>query len=335
MKFRILLVWLIDILGINALSRALNRHKAIVLWYHGICDDGFDLLKGYDERHISRSCFREQLAYLKRKGYSFVSMTELVNTIKNKGKVGKKVVLTFDDGFRNVIKNAYPIMQEYNAKGCLYLVSDYIGSDKLLWTDHVETVIRSQEPGHFQFDFKGEKYTYMLTDKKSYEYTMQDIKTKLRGIPNTEMLEHLKQFNNIKKESIPKEFLLASWEEIQELDTDVLEIGSHTRIHPNCTNLTSDEELEDEILHSKNNIEEITGRNIEHFCYPAGSYNNRVMNEVIASGYQSAVTTKYGFNSENTDLYQVKRLEAFSSLSIFKARVSGSNNVIKYLGRIF
>lgn len=332
---KFLLSWLIDVLGINALCRRLNRNKAIILWYHGICDDGFDLLKDYDERHIPKSSFRKQLEYLKRKGYSFMSMTELVNTLKNRNKPGKYVVLTFDDGFRNVVENAYPMMQEFNAKGCLYPVSDLIGTDKLLWTDHVETVIRNQKKGNYQFDFKGEKVTYILTDKKSYQYAMQDIKTKLRSISNVERLEHLKQLDNMKKDSIPKEFFLANWEEIRALDPDVLEIGSHTISHPNCANLNSDEELKDEISRSKIDIEKITGRKVEHFCYPAGSHSPRVIDQVIASGYQSAVTIRYGFNDENTDLYKLKRIEASPSLPLFKANVSGSFNIMKSILKFF
>jgi peptidoglycan/xylan/chitin deacetylase (PgdA/CDA1 family) len=333
-NIRLFLLWIINAMGMNALFRVINRDKAIILWYHGICDDGFDLLKGYDERHISRSCFREQLAYLKRKGYSFVSMTELVNTVKNKGRLGKKVVLTFDDGFRNIVENAYPIMREFNAKGCFYLVTDLIVADKLLWTDYVETVIRSQEPGHFQFDFKGEKFTYILTDKKSCEYAMKDIKAKLRNIPNPEMLEHFKQLGDVQTENIPKEFIIANWDEIKALDTNILEIGSHTRSHPNCTNLTSNKELEDEIHRSKKDIEDIIGREVEHFSYPAGSFNQEVIDMVIQGGYKSAVTIKNGFVDIHSELYQLKRIDPDENPLMFKSRISGTTSVLRRIRAI-
>ena len=35
----------------------------------------------------------------------------------------KYAIVNFDDGFKNVINNAYPIMKKYDAKGCLYVVS--------------------------------------------------------------------------------------------------------------------------------------------------------------------------------------------------------------------
>lgn len=325
---------LLNSLGINAVFRLINRNKSIILLYHGVCDDGFDLLKGYDERYISKSVFRQQLQYLQRKGYSFVSLTELADIINNKGKSGKKVVLTFDDGFRNVIENAYPVMREYYAKGCFYLVSDLIGTSQLLWTDRIETVVRSQKKGPYTFIFKGENITYVLTDRKSYEYAMRDIKAKLRTISNTERLEHLKQFNDITACTILEEFHLSSWEEIKKLDPGVMEIGSHTRTHPNCTSITSDKELEEEIYRSKNDIEANAGRQVRHFCYPAGSYDERVIEKVKTSGYQSGVTIRYGFNDKNTDLFTLKRIEGISSLLQFKAFTSGSYHILYRLGSL-
>lgn len=328
------LLWLLDILGINALCRMINRKKAVILWYHGICDESFCLLKGFDERHISKSLLKKHLEHLKRKGYAFVSMTELIDAIKNKKRVGKSVVLTFDDGFRNIVENCYPIMKEYGAKGCFYLVSDLIGTNQLLWTDYIETVVRNLNKGNFQFTFKGEKIQYKLVDKKSYEVTMQDIKAKLRMISDKERHEHLTQFNNLKLDDVPKEFSLATWEQIKALDHSVLEIGSHTRRHPNCANLTSDKELEDEIRDSKIDIEKNIGREIKHFCYPAGSYNDRVIAKVKEYGYESAVTIMHGFNDENSDVYRLRRIETNESFLLFKASVSGSYYMLRKIKAI-
>ena len=327
--FRLPILWLLDILGINALCRWLNRKKVIILWYHGVCDEGFDLLKGYSERHIPKTTFGKHLDYLRRKGYTFINMSELIDALKNKKKIDKSVVLTFDDGFRNVVENAYPIMKEYGAKGCFYLVSDLIGKNQLLWTDFVEMVIRNQKKGNFQFILKGEKINYRLGDKSSNQYAMVDIKEKLRAIPDKERLEHLEQFSNFRLDDVPKEFFMTSWQQIRELEPDILEIGSHTRRHPNCANLSSNEELEEEILNSKIIIENNTSRKIKHFCYPAGSYDDRVIAKVTECGYESAVTTIDGFVSENSDLYKLKRIATGEQFLHFKASVSGSYIILQ------
>ena len=186
------LLKILDICGINAFFGFLNRNKAIILWYHGVCDDSFRLLSGYDERHIQKSNFREQMSFLKRKGYVFYTMSELMDIFFNKKKIKKMVVLTFDDGYRNVVTNAYPIMKEFNAKGCFYLVSGLIDSDELLWTDFIESVVRNSKKRKFEFIFKEKKIFYTLEDKKSYENTIDDIKYKLRTLPDKLRIEQEK-----------------------------------------------------------------------------------------------------------------------------------------------
>jgi peptidoglycan/xylan/chitin deacetylase (PgdA/CDA1 family) len=326
-----LFLWrLLDIFGINALCRLANRHKAIILWYHGICDDNFNLTK----RHLPKSIFRKQLGYIKGKGYTFVSMSELVDTIQNKGKIDKLIVLTFDDGFKNICENAYPIMKESGAKGCFYLVSSLIGKDQLLWTDQVEMVIRNQKKGDYQFRFKEEIINYNIQDDNSYEHVAEDIKAKLRMLPDKERHEHMKQFTNLDLTGVPKEFIIANWEQIKKLDPDLIEIGSHTKRHPNCVNLTSNDELEDEINNSKTDIEDQLGHKIRHFCYPAGSHDDRIISKVMEYGYDSAVTTIQGFNNENSDLYKLKRIPASEQFLLFKASISGSYNIARKIKAI-
>ena len=326
---RKLLLLALDVLGINALCRTLNRNKVIILLYHGICDDTFDLLKGYDERHIPRSLFRKHLEYLKRRGYVFVSMTGWLDAMEKKSRLKKSVVLTFDDGFRNVVGNAYPIMKEYGARGCLYLVSDLVGTDELLWTDYVETVIRNQKTADFKFIFKGEVINYILSDSKSVGYAMKDIKARLRTLPDKERREHLEQFGNYKLIDIPREFIMADWEQIKTMDPDILEVGCHTRRHPNCTNLVTGEELEDELNNSKLDIEKNTVSKVIHFCYPAGAYNDRVISSLRSYGYKTAVTVEKGFNDECSNLFKLKRIAVDENILFFKAGVSGSYHMLR------
>jgi peptidoglycan/xylan/chitin deacetylase (PgdA/CDA1 family) len=256
-------------------------------------------------------------------------MTELIRSLKNKKEIRKCVVLTFDDGFRNVVTNAYPIMKDLNAKGCFYVVSDLVGTNELVWTDYVETVIRNQPPGDFQFVFKGETIHYPLNDKISAEHAMRDIKKKLRSIPDKERLEHLEQLKKYQLESVPEEFRMVSWTQLKELDPNILETGGHTRSHPDCENLVTDAELEREILHSKLDIEKNTGTKVSHFCYPAGSYNDNVVDKVREYGYESAVTTNLGFVDTHADRFQLNRITAENNLLRFKATISGSYRYIR------
>lgn len=226
-------------------------------------------------------------------------------------------------------------MRKYNAKGCFYLVADLIGTKKLLWTDYIETVVRNAEKGNFKFIYKGEEIYYNLSTEALYEKAMKDIKAKLRSIPDKEKNEHVRQFQNNKADNIPREFSFASWEQIKHLDRNILETGSHTSTHPNCENLTTDDEFENELKNSKNKLEKMLGYEISHFAYPAGSFNDKVINNVIKFGYKSALSVIPGFNDRNTDLYKLKRITVYEDFLLFKASVSGSHLFIQQILKKF
>ena len=324
---------LADLLGINALCRFRNRKKAVVMWYHGVCAEDFTLLKDYDERHIPTSLFCRHLAFFRKKGYAFATITQLLEK-RRRDEHGKHVVLTFDDGFRNIVDNAYPAMQKFGARGCFFLVSGIVGSDDLLWTDYVETVVRNQEPGQFPFWFKEEKCVYTLNDRRSYETAMLDIKRKLRSISESERREHMAQFDGVPLAVVPDEFRMVDWERIRSLDRDILEIGCHTQTHPNCANLTKAEEFDRELQQSKAEIEAQVGYDVDHFCYPAGSFNDAVIDHLKRYRFQSAAAVSFGFFDREVDLYRINRIDTNENFLYFKAAVSGSMPFVARLDRL-
>lgn len=326
-------LFLMETLGINYLFSLKNRKSALILWYHGVCDDDFRLLRGYDERHIPLSLFRKQLSHLEKRGYQFATMSQLMQRLAEKRDIGKLAVLTFDDGFKNVLRNAYPAMKERGAKGCLYVVSSLVGSRELLWTDRVETAVREQKSGLFTFHFKGEEIRYELSGSDACAQAMKEMKSRLRSIPEDERKKHMSQFR--RPDRPPAEFMLCDWKELRSLDRNVLEIGSHTRTHPNCENLESDESLDDEIVKSKADIEHQMGSPVPHFNYPAGSYDDRVITWVKRAGYGSAVTTTPGLIDTGAKRFELKRIGVNENFLLFKSMVSGSFFFLRNLMRLF
>ena len=80
--------------------------------------------------------------------------------------------------------------------------------------------------------------------------------------------------------------------EIADLSTDALcTIGSHTRNHVNCAQCM---DIEAELYGSKQELEDITGREIKHFSYPWGTIDDiswRTIQILKRAGYVSAAGT--------------------------------------------
>jgi len=313
---------LLEKLGINALARVVNRGRYVVIMYHGVCDDDFDLLVGYDERHIRVSVFRQQLEHLKRCGYRFLSLNDMVSEITN-GTPRGGVVLTFDDGFRNIVKNAYPLLSTYGAKGVFYLIADRLNGDEVVWTDYVETIVRSNTSKSLELMIGSVKYQYDLSSRHNVEQAMRDIKRRVRVLPQKEMVETINRLMSIPVDIVPIEFKLTSVEEASALDPEVLDIGCHTRSHLNLPGLDA-ERLRAETEHARVELEKSMGRCIRHFCYPAGAYDDAAVEAVRDAGFVSAVTTEVNLCDGSVDVFKIPRVYANEDMYWFKAVTSGS-----------
>ena len=91
----------------------------------------------------------------------------------------------------------------------------------------------------------------------------------------------------------PIEFL--NWQEVNDLQNEGHEIGSHTINHLRLVDLNESELLE-EVVTSKSKIEKYCGE-VQHFAYPYGrwpDFNQKGMEIVAAAGYQSCATAERG-----------------------------------------
>ena len=98
---------------------------APILLYHRIEEHG-----PYDRFRVSPEDFRAQMQALKASGYTAIPISRLVEAITVGAALpSRPVVITFDDGWRSVYDEAFPIMQELRMTGVVYLVSSGIYSD--------------------------------------------------------------------------------------------------------------------------------------------------------------------------------------------------------------
>lgn len=76
---------------------------------------------------VSPANFEEQVAFLAREGYSFLTVSEVTEAVRKSGELPEKAVcLTFDDGYRDNFEKAFPIMRKYGARGTVFMVTDNI-----------------------------------------------------------------------------------------------------------------------------------------------------------------------------------------------------------------
>lgn len=94
-----------------------------ILMYHSIADNSDDFYS------VPVESFRQQISWLSEHGFEVVPLSTLVRSIKARsyGNLRKKVVITFDDGYKDFLDNALPILLAHGAPATVFLVTDFLG----------------------------------------------------------------------------------------------------------------------------------------------------------------------------------------------------------------
>lgn len=102
-----------------------NKKGLNVLVYHkiGYYPKGSKL----KELWVTPERFEKHILWLIKNGYKPVGFSELLDCYKNNKPVDNLVLITFDDGYENNYKYAYPILKKYNVKGNIFIVYNTIG----------------------------------------------------------------------------------------------------------------------------------------------------------------------------------------------------------------
>lgn len=100
--------------------------------------------------------------------------------------------------------------------------------------------------------------------------------------------------------------------ELRAMQTDGMEIGSHTVSHVRLTE-ADDRHLSGELSDSKSALEDLLGSAVDSFAYPYGAWDARCAGAVKRAGYAAACTTRTGWALRDRDPYGLRRLTVFAN----------------------
>lgn len=140
----VMVVLLLAVAGFIFWLFARAKDGVPILVYHRISDTDTNptTLKVAD--------FEAQLKYLVDNGYRVIAPDDLIDAWKS-GKTlpPKPIVLTFDDGHEDIYKNVFPLLQKYNMRATIFIVTDHIGMKDYLSWDFVRAL---QAGGYMDFE---------------------------------------------------------------------------------------------------------------------------------------------------------------------------------------
>jgi peptidoglycan/xylan/chitin deacetylase (PgdA/CDA1 family) len=92
-----------------------------ILMYHSIDDSS-------DGACVRPQRFEAQMVYLRKAGYQTVDLDAVYGYLTRGIELpAKPIVITFDDGYRDNLVNAYPTLKKYGMCATIFLPTDYVG----------------------------------------------------------------------------------------------------------------------------------------------------------------------------------------------------------------
>ena len=285
--------------------RLAHRQKGMrILMYHNV--GGEDL---------SEKSFRAGLGYLRR-NFSVISLGEMVRKLQQRELIaGNEVVLTFDDGYRNMLTVVQPILQKFKMPATIFVCPGLVENRQWLWTQDVRERLASISP--VQLDHFAAEQGWPSLDSERLVQRMKKMPHHERLAQCERIRERTKTFyvSDLRR----AEFELMTWAELAALDPALITIGSHTSTHP-ILSAMSLEEARGEIAGSRQLLEKQLGRPVEFFCYPNGDYSKEVV-ELVRQNYTAAVTTEWRPVGQKDDLSQLPRISAAGPPSLLAWRM--------------
>lgn len=94
--------------------------------------------EGPNNLYLAEKNFYAQMKYLYDNGFQTITMARAREMLANKEDMTKKVVLTFDDGYKSFYNTVWPVLKEFNQTATLYVISDLVGNDRYVSWEQVK-----------------------------------------------------------------------------------------------------------------------------------------------------------------------------------------------------
>lgn len=301
------------------LRRKLTKSQVAILIYHRVApkNDNWSL------NPLNPQSFRNQIEYFSH-SYEILSLHRLVqNILLGKSLPKKGIVITFDDGYKDNFRYAYPILKKYHVPATIFLTTGHINTDKLFWWDKVSYIIQHTSVEESILDEMGVLSLQSKIDKLNIRSIIIE---KMKELPQ-EKKEHLiDKLISISGVDIPSglgEGLILTWNEIREMNNNGINFGAHTVNHPCLVNLPL-EQAKWEIIQSKKDIEGELGKEVRAFSYPNGDLSLELVEFVKESGFACAVSVLPNkLISSKDNLYKLGRIGGCENFDKFKIISSG------------
>ena len=243
------------------------RGQAAVLCYHQVLPDLNRLPANspFLGHAVSTNRFEEQIRFLSE-NYDVVSLDDIGKEVSEKSD-GFVVAVTFDDGYKDNLTYALPILEKYNVPATIFVTTMYPEGDTWIWWMELWQTLEKRTSFWVESFENKKRWHFRNNEDRARCYS--SLRSKLLKLDHSDRVDFMEEITGAtSRPQYPNNTL--TWDEIKSLDRHrLIDIGAHTHTHANLSVLSHDAAKE-EMLLSKKRLEKELKCSIKHFAYPFG-----------------------------------------------------------------
>jgi peptidoglycan/xylan/chitin deacetylase (PgdA/CDA1 family) len=320
------------VIGADRWLRPLARGSGLILMLHHVRPRRYREFEPNQVLEITPEFLEFVLLELQRESFDLISLDAVPERLQARGLANRPfAVITFDDGYRDNVEHAWPVLRRHNAPWTIFVTTDFSDGNGRLWWLELEHVISRLD----MVSLSVGRHHIALPTRTPVEkqFAFELIHQRLRAAPTREVesaTAPLAALAGVDTRRLVRDFCLG-WDEIRDLarEPDVC-IGAHSISHPvlaNCDLVTAIHEIKE----GKARLERCLGRPVRHLAYPFGdsaAVGAREVELARQAGYLTAVTTRPGhlFREHSRHLHELPRVSLnglFQNGTAFRTLLSG------------
>jgi peptidoglycan/xylan/chitin deacetylase (PgdA/CDA1 family) len=251
---------------------------------------------------IRPSFLDDVVRWLRRSRVDLISLDEMHQRLTapstRRGSQRRFACITFDDGYRDMLRFGYPILKRHQVPFAMFIPTSFPDRLGELWWLALEAVVARNSRVSLLVD--GEERSFDCASVADKRHTYEQLYRWVRSLKTEDELRRVvRDLAGRYQVSIASfcEELCMNWDELATLAGDPLvTIGAHTVNHMMLAKVP-EKSARAEIEMGRSVIEASLGRRPDHLSYPVGdatSAGPREFRLAARAGFKTAVTTRPG-----------------------------------------
>jgi peptidoglycan/xylan/chitin deacetylase (PgdA/CDA1 family) len=308
----------------RAFEMAARPAGAIILMYHSVAEN--EAAKFIEPpNRISPPMFDRQMAFL-REHRRVVPLSQLVDDIAcGKSPPAGTVCITFDDGYRDNLTTAAPILEKHKLPATLFLATGYVERAETQWSDTLHWLLAYATRYALSLPSLGlPRVNFASPAEKAAAGTL--LHAHLLESDHEHRVALLAELERQLAPAGEPPRLTMNWDEVRELRRryPLFEIGGHTRDHIDLREHCG-EAAQLQIAGCAQDLRRELGLTSRHFSFPYERWCAETRSQVIAAGWISAVGMGKGPRiAAGSDRFAMPRVQAPRTMTQLRFKTSGA-----------